>query len=66
MTTRIGAILAVLAAAFLLQGQAVPKSDPDRNFKECPECPDMVAVPAGKFLMGSPAHEAGRFDSEGP
>src|ERR1700744_2085201 len=26
----------------------------------------MVAIPAGKFLMGSPAHEAGRFDSEGP
>ena len=26
----------------------------------------MVGVPAGKFLMGSPAHEPGRFDSEGP
>ena len=26
----------------------------------------MVAIPAGKFLMGSPAHEPGRFDSEGP
>ena len=26
----------------------------------------MVAVPAGKFLMGSPAREPGRFDSEGP
>ena len=26
----------------------------------------MVAVPSGKFLMGSPASEAGRFDSEGP
>jgi formylglycine-generating enzyme required for sulfatase activity len=35
-------------------------------FRECPDCPEMVAVPAGKFLMGSPAHELGRFDSEGP
>jgi formylglycine-generating enzyme required for sulfatase activity len=26
----------------------------------------MVAIPAGKFLMGSPAAEPGRFDSEGP
>jgi len=26
----------------------------------------MVGLPAGKFLMGSPAREAGRFDSEGP
>src|SRR5581483_11695539 len=36
------------------------------EFRECPACPQMVAVPAGRFLMGSPAHEAGRFDSEGP
>lgn len=26
----------------------------------------MVGIPAGKFVMGSPATEAGRFDSEGP
>ena len=37
-----------------------------REFRECPDCPQMVAIPAGKFLMGSPAHEPGRFDSEGP
>ena len=36
------------------------------TFRECPECPQMVGIPAGKFLMGSPAHEPGRFDSEGP
>ena len=36
------------------------------TFRECPGCPEMVGVPAGKFLMGSPAHEPGRFDSEGP
>jgi formylglycine-generating enzyme required for sulfatase activity len=36
------------------------------SFQECPSCPQMMAIPAGKFLMGSPAHEAGRFDSEGP
>ena len=23
------------------------------NFKDCDECPEMVAIPAGKFLMGS-------------
>ncbi len=53
---------ALLAATVLLGGQAKP----DREFTECPECPQMVAIPAGKFLMGSPAHEPGRFDSEGP
>src|ERR1700722_538172 len=37
-----------------------------REFVECVGCPQMVAIPAGKFLMGSPASEPGRFDSEGP
>jgi formylglycine-generating enzyme required for sulfatase activity len=31
-----------------------------------PWCPEMVALPAGKFLMGSPFEELGRGDSEGP
>ena len=63
MTFRTPAILMmVLAATVFLGGQSAS----DRNFRECPECSEMVAIPAGKFLMGSPAHEAGRFDSEGP
>jgi formylglycine-generating enzyme required for sulfatase activity len=43
-----------------------PAGDPAREFVECVGCPHMVAIPAGKFLMGSPASEPGRFDSEGP
>lgn len=39
---------------------------PGRVFRDCPDCPDMVAVPGGRFAMGSPAQERGRFDSEGP
>lgn len=38
----------------------------DREFQECADCPKMVAIPAGKFTMGSPATEPGRFDVEGP
>ena len=38
----------------------------DREFRECPDCPVMVGIPAGTFLMGSPKNEPGRFDSEGP
>lgn len=37
-----------------------------QSFQDCPGCPEMVVIPAGRFLMGSPASEAGRFDSEGP
>jgi formylglycine-generating enzyme required for sulfatase activity len=52
----------VLAAAVLLMGANAP----EKTFTECPECSLMVGIPGGKFLMGSPAHEPGRFDSEGP
>jgi formylglycine-generating enzyme required for sulfatase activity len=55
-------ILVLLGLTVLLGGQAKP----DREFQECPDCPQMVGIPAGRFLMGSPAHEPGRFDSEGP
>jgi formylglycine-generating enzyme required for sulfatase activity/uncharacterized caspase-like protein len=36
------------------------------TFKDCPECPEMVVVPAGEFMMGSPKTEDGRFDNEDP
>jgi formylglycine-generating enzyme required for sulfatase activity len=29
-------------------------------FKDCPNCPEMVVVPAGNFTMGSPKDEPGR------
>ena len=36
------------------------------TFKECANCPEMVVVPAGSFMMGSPENEAGRDNNEGP
>src|SRR5262249_26270711 len=35
-------------------------------FKECDECPDMIVVAAGSFMMGSPQNEDGRERNEGP
>ena len=35
-------------------------------FRDCPQCPEMVVVPAGSFTMGSPPSEGGRYDREGP
>ena len=37
-----------------------------RKLRDCEVCPEMVVVPAGKYRMGSPSHEAGRDDDEGP
>ena len=39
---------------------------PGERFRDCAECPEMVVVPAGSFLMGSPESEEERDDNEGP
>ena len=39
---------------------------PGTAFKDCDACPEMVVIPAGTFMMGSPADEKDRRDSEGP
>jgi formylglycine-generating enzyme required for sulfatase activity len=37
------------------------------SFRECAkECPEMIVIPAGDFMMGSPASEKARYDDEGP
>ena len=53
-------LVAILIAA------AAHAQAPSREFRECADCPPMIGIPAGSFVMGSPASEAGRFDSEGP
>jgi formylglycine-generating enzyme required for sulfatase activity len=49
------------------------KPDPNQSFRECAPkqqdkdyCPDMVVVPAGSFMMGSPATEQGHGKGEEP
>ena len=36
------------------------------TFRDCTTCPEMVVVPSGSFMMGSPADEPGRESNEGP
>ncbi len=33
-------------------------------FRDCVECPDMVMLPPGQFLMGSPESDAERWSAE--
>jgi formylglycine-generating enzyme required for sulfatase activity len=37
------------------------------SFRECAkDCPEMVVVPAGEFMMGSPVEESDHYDNESP
>jgi formylglycine-generating enzyme required for sulfatase activity len=44
------------------------KSYPKRGtaIQDCPKCPAMVVVPAGKFAMPYPPGDSGRYHHEGP
>ena len=39
---------------------------PGTRLRDCEMCPELVVVPAGAFIMGSPDSEWGRFNNEGP
>ncbi len=46
--------------------EIVQQPQPGERFRDCAYCPEMVAIPGGSFLMGSPRTEQGRRDDEGP
>jgi hypothetical protein len=44
----------------------LPGAGKTESFKDHEHGPEVVVVPAGQFMMGSPPDEEGRFDTEGP
>ena len=73
----IHAVLIAILLTFLPQGAEAAKRHtagrqrpaPEataHSFRDCPNCPEMIVVPAGEFLMGSPDSERGRGKDEGP
>jgi formylglycine-generating enzyme required for sulfatase activity len=59
-------VAALAAAERERQRQQFAAIAPGQSFRECPDCPEMVMIPAGSFMMGSPASEPGRESKEGP
>ena len=39
---------------------------PGRIFHDCKDCPEMIVIPKGSYLMGSPVSEDERYENEGP
>jgi formylglycine-generating enzyme required for sulfatase activity len=58
--------LVIAALALAVPTAASEQAKTDREFQECAGCPVMVGIPTGRFVMGSPENEPGRFDTEGP
>ncbi len=69
-----GAALALIAGLLAACGPAAvriadawtPGLAPGAVFRDCTDCPALVVIPPGQFLMGSPPGEDGRFRQEGP
>jgi formylglycine-generating enzyme required for sulfatase activity/catechol 2,3-dioxygenase-like lactoylglutathione lyase family enzyme len=47
-------------------GLAAGADAPGSVFRDCPDCPEMVVVPAGSFTMGAPDDEPERQRWDGP
>ena len=62
---RILLILGVLSVFPILTSTQTLSADPI-TFKDCDDCPLMVIIPSGTFVMGSPDNEDGRWDNESP
>ncbi|HEY1719931.1 MAG TPA: formylglycine-generating enzyme family protein [Magnetospirillaceae bacterium] len=63
---RLLSLLILFAACVVAIPAWAQNHDSHGTFKDCADCPTMVAIPAGHFIMGSPTNEPGRFDTEGP
>ena len=68
-----GALTRAQADALVAMGEKAggsvgraPEREPGSRFRDCGACPEMVVVPAGSFMMGSPSAERGRYRDEGP
>jgi formylglycine-generating enzyme required for sulfatase activity len=66
-------ILFGLCASGMASAQRAPSAGASAEFpaaggviKDCDACPELLVIPAGQFLMGSPPGEPDRDDDEGP
>jgi formylglycine-generating enzyme required for sulfatase activity len=54
------AVLAIAVGGVAVAGPESPATQASQTFRDCSDCPEMVVVPAGTFLMGSSEAETAR------
>ncbi len=67
---KLGSVL-FIALTFLsfspaARAEELPPAGSGQSFRDCPECPEMVVVPAGSFMMGSPKTDIEWVEEESP
>jgi formylglycine-generating enzyme required for sulfatase activity len=58
-----GVAVALVAAGMTMAGPAAAAGS---TFRDCDQCPEMVVIPAGAFVMGAAADDDSREDDERP
>lgn len=58
--------MALMRSGIALLAAAAASATPPKSFRDCRSCPEMVVIPGGHFLMGSPPDETGRDEMESP
>ena len=67
LAVAVAVILAIAGLASWVGGAGAPENRPGHVCRDdCEGCPEMVVIPAGEFMMGSPASEENRQEDEGP
>ena len=56
----------LVAAGSVASGISTGAKKLGESFRDCQDCPEMVVLAPGEFLLGSPKDEVGRNSDEGP
>jgi formylglycine-generating enzyme required for sulfatase activity len=62
-TVMLALTLPIAACSIPVQSESDLKQ---ASFSDCSECPEMILIPSGTFLLGSDATEPGHIDDESP
>src|SRR4051794_31074495 len=59
-------ITTLIAITSLAQTKYTSSLRSGQSFRDCKDCPEMVVIPAGTFMMGAKENEPGSYPEEKP